>query len=317
MSVGSPIGKEPHAPRRKRFSRGTAPALRLTDDDAAIVSHVAKHRFLHSRHIVGLMPHRSPKKLIERLGILYHNSFLDRPRAQLTYYAAAGSAPMVYALGNRGAHVLAERTGFKAPRVDWTWKKRSAGRLFIEHTLMTADLMVGLACHVRQRPGIALIEPQQIAATALDRRRTPFSFTAQPQGISIDLTVVPDCVFGLDVDGQRSAKYFFLEADRATMPVVRSNLNQTSMMRKFLAYIAGGGSQNAFGKQLGITNFRVLVVTTSAQRMMTMIEALKSATRGAGSRQFLFADLEAVRRAENLLDLEWLTGKGERVRLVD
>ena len=317
MSVGSPIGNESNAPRRKRFSRGTAPALRLTGDDAAIILHVAKHRFLNSRHIIGLMPHRSAKKLIERLGVLYHNGFLDRPRAQLTYYAAAGSAPMVYALGNCGAHVLAERTEFKSPRVDWTWKNRSIGRLFLEHTLMTADVMVGLACHVRQRTGITLIEPQQIAATALNQKRTPFSFTARPQGFSMELTVVPDCVFGLDIDGQRSAKYFFLEADRATMPVVRSDLNQTSMMRKFLAYVAGGGSQNAFGKQLGINNFRVLVVTTSTQRMTTMIEALKMATGGVGSRQFLFADHEAVRRAENLLDLEWLTGKGEHVRLIN
>ena len=37
------------------------------------------------------MPHRSTKKLLERLGALYHNGYLDRPRAQLDYYATAGS----------------------------------------------------------------------------------------------------------------------------------------------------------------------------------------------------------------------------------
>ena len=61
---------------------------------------------------------RPPKKLIERLAALYHNQYLDRPRAQLDYYATAGSAPIVYALGNLGAHVLSEIDGTPAPKVD-------------------------------------------------------------------------------------------------------------------------------------------------------------------------------------------------------
>ncbi|NJO35184.1 MAG: hypothetical protein HC869_20820 [Rhodospirillales bacterium] len=61
--------------------------MRLTEDDLAIIRHIAKHRFLRSTHLIRLMPHRSYKKLVERLGALYHNGYLDRPRAQLDYYA--------------------------------------------------------------------------------------------------------------------------------------------------------------------------------------------------------------------------------------
>ena len=82
-----------------------------------------------------------------------------------------------------------------------------------------------------------------------------------------------------------------------------------------LAYVAGGGAANAFGKHLGIGNFRVLMVTTSPDRRDTMIAALRDATGGAGSRQFLFTDRDALRHCPHLLDLDWITGKGDTVRL--
>ena len=49
--------------------------------------------------------------------------------------------------------------------------------------------------------------------------------------------VIPDRVFGLEfADGSRA--WFWLEADRATMPVTRSNLDQSSFRRKLLTYEA-------------------------------------------------------------------------------
>src|SRR5882724_1410219 len=118
---------QPIATRRSKFKRAPAHPIRLTEDDLAIIRHIANHRFLRSTHLAQLMPHRSYKKLLERLGALYHNGFVDRPRAQLDYYATAGSAPIVYALGNRGALVLAERDGMDRAQVDWTWKNRNVG----------------------------------------------------------------------------------------------------------------------------------------------------------------------------------------------
>jgi hypothetical protein len=47
-----------------------------------------------------------------------------------------------------------------------------------------------------------------------------------------------------------------------------------------------------------------------------MLEALKLITDGRGSRIFLFTD-EAELAACNPLDVEWVSGKGEHVRLTD
>ena len=169
--------------RRTRFKRAAPEPLRLTDDDLAIIRHVAKHRFLRSTHLARLMPHRSYKKLIERLGALYHNGYLDRPRAQLDYYATAGSAPMVYALGNRGRSCWPSTTAWTAAEVDWTWKNRSVGRLFIDHTLLTADVMVAAECAARNRGNVQLMTAQQILPAAPETTRdadNPFKLKTAP-----------------------------------------------------------------------------------------------------------------------------------------
>jgi hypothetical protein len=313
---------QPVTARRSKFKRAAPAPMRLTDDDLMIIRHIAKHRFLRSSHLLRLLPGRSSKKLIERLGALYHNGYLDRPRAQLDYYATAGSSPIVHALGNRGALVLAERDGMNRAQVDWTWKNRSVGRLFIEHTLLTADVMVAAERATHALPDVRLMEAQQILAAAPETTRNAanplkLKTRAHHEGNVIDLAVVPDRVFGLDFTSERKRKYFFLEADRATMPIMRTGLDQTSYVRKLVAYLAGGGKANAFGAHFGIGNFRVLTVTTSRERTATMIDALEQLTRGTGSSQFLFVDRPTLLASTNLLSLEWTSGKGEMVTLSD
>jgi hypothetical protein len=311
---------QPVTARRSRFSRVASTPMRLTDDDLDIIRHIAKHRFLRSTHLAQLMPHRSYKKLLERLGALYHNAFVDRPRAQLDYYSTAGSAPIVYALGNRGALVLAERDGMDRAQVDWTWKNRAVGRPFIEHALLTSDVMVAAERAIQLHSDIKLLEVKHILAVAPASTRNapnPLKLNTRTtyDGKVLDLSVIPDAVFGLDFTAERKRKYFFLEADRATMPIMRAGLNQTSFRRKLLAYLAGGGKANTFGAHFGMGNFRVLTVTTSRERTATMIEALKELTHGTGSSQFLFVDRATFSASADLMSLVWTSGKGEIVTL--
>lgn len=311
----------PVAIRRARFRRDAPQHMRLTADDFDIIRHVNRHRFLRSTHLLGLLDKRSGKKLLERLGALYHNGYLDRPRAQLDYYATAGSAPMVYGIGNRGAGLLAEFDGVSRAKVDWTDKNRTVGRLFIEHTLLTADLTVAFEIACRGKGDVELIAPENILAGAPEATRKALNPWALPakivhDGTSHSVRVIPDKVIGIDFTQARKRSYFFVEADRATMPVMRSHPRQTSFHQKILAYLAGAGSGNAHGQRLGIGNFRVLTVTTSRERMQTMIDAVKLATRGHGSNQFLFTDRSSLSKCPDILKLEWISGKGERVRLV-
>ena len=59
-----------------------------------------------------------------------------------------------------------------------------------------------------------------------------------------------------------------------------------------------------------------MTVTPSGKRFETMVEATHDLTNGKGSELFLFVDRETL-GASNSLDVEWVSGKGERVRLMN
>src|SRR3954469_15524720 len=119
--------------RRPRFRRAAAPPpFRLTEDNVEIVRVVARHRLIRLTHIAALVG-RSLDRTNDRLSRLFHTGYIDRPRAQLDYYPGMGSAPMVYALADRGARLLIERDGVDFANVEWSRKNREAGRPFIEH----------------------------------------------------------------------------------------------------------------------------------------------------------------------------------------
>jgi hypothetical protein len=60
----------------------------------------------------------------------------------------------------------------------------------------------------------------------------------------------------------------------------------------------------------------MVTVTTTPQRIEQMIEAQLEITNGRGSNLFLFAD-EMSLAESNPLDAVWITGKRERIRLID
>ena len=75
--------------RRPRFRRTVTPSIHLTDRDLAIVAHVARHRFLRSRHLAELVD-GSAQQILRRLRLLYDNHFLDRPRIQIDRFHLGG-----------------------------------------------------------------------------------------------------------------------------------------------------------------------------------------------------------------------------------
>jgi hypothetical protein len=127
--------------------------------------------------------------------------------------------------------------------------------------------------------------------------------------------VEPDRVFGLefnDAPENRRRAYFFLEADRGTMPVARKNLAQTSFLRKLLAYTETW-RKGLHRAHFGIPSFRVLTVTASMERVAHLVEACR-ALPGGGARLFLFTTREALAAGE-ILAREWVNGRGELVRI--
>lgn len=273
--------------------------MRLTPRDREILRHVHHHRFLRSSHIVSLVG-GSRQRTLRRLQSLYHHGFLERPRCQIDYYHRSGSRPMVYGLGNRGAWLLKRELALPFHRVDWPRKNR-VERFFLEHVLMVSDFIVALEIACRSRSDLRLLTEAdlQLREGAV-ARRNPFRWRVNIPGAA-KCGVIPDRVFGLEsADGKRS--WFLLEADRATMPVTRRNLAQSSFRRKALAYQATW-AQSLHRSQFGWERFRVLTITTDATRLATMQEVCRKLKRGQGL--FLFADMQEFKTTDEIFTLLW------------
>jgi DNA-binding Lrp family transcriptional regulator len=298
--------------RLPRFTRvkQIAPP-QLTARDREIIRFVFAHRFLRSTHIHALIG-GSRQQLLRRLQRLYHHGYLERPRAQIDYYHQGGSQSMVYGLGHTGAAFLKRELNLPFHRLDWSAKNQEVKRLFLEHALMTADVMVAFELACRRHGDVRLISADELSLPVETRqKREPFRWqvTIRQQ---INLGAQPDRVFALEFS-DRTRAYFFLEADRATMPVMRPNFEQSSFYRKLIAYEATW-TQNIHRSRFGFNRFRVLTVTTSAERVKHLIEASRQLQRGQGL--FLFTDSASLAAHDDILTLPWQTcqpGKTEKL----
>ena len=281
--------------------------MQLTERDRTIIRLVHRHRFLSSRQIIALVGD-SQLQVLRRLKLLYHHGFLERPRAQLQYYNTPGTRPIVYGLSAKGGMLLKQELG---DSLLWSEKNRAIGQIFLEHALLVSDVMVSLELACRNR-GIRLLYEDELD---LPVDKQPFQWRVKIPG-GMNLGVIPDRVFALeyqDQTGQVQRAYFFLEADRGTMPVVRKHLAQTSFRRKLLAYEATW-TNKVHQRHLGIPRFRVLTVTTIAARVKSLLEACSQLKRGHGL--YLFADQSVLKK--DLFSPVWHNGKtGELSSLLD
>jgi DNA-binding Lrp family transcriptional regulator len=313
LTVSTPV-------RRPRFRRASEPpAFRLTDDDIVIVRQLARYRFLRSTHIAALIG-RSLDRTNDRLSRLFHAGYLDRPRAQLDYYPTAGSAPIAYALADRGARLLTERYGVDFANVEWSRKNREAGRPFIEHQLEAIDFYVSLQSAVAAHGDAQLIHHDEIIAAFPEKQRNarnPLALRVRlaRDGVMHDVGVVPDLVFGLRFpDGSR--RCFMVEIDRGTMPISRADISQTSFERKMRAYLTAHAAKQ-HERQFGWKTFRVLTVTSDHNRMRSMMDALRQmrVAHSPGASLFFFATRGELSEGNPLAHL-WRDGTGRETRLV-
>lgn len=305
------------SPRLPRFRRIPPVAdIELTERDREIIRLVYRHRFIRSPQIVALVG-GSPQQVLRRLQSLYHHGYLERPRAQIDYYHRGGSRHIAYGLGDKGGALLEQELGISLKEIAWAEKNRGVGRVYLEHTLLISDIMatIEIAC---RKTNIRLLTEREIALPGeISEKHQPFNWKVKLQS-GKRLGVIPDRVFALEFvkpDGTTDRAYFFLEADRGTMPVKRRNLSQTSFHRKLLAYEATW-SQSIHESRFGFHRFRVLTITTSPKRVQSLVDACSELERGHGL--FLFADRTILDKPDEILSAPFYTGRpGEVGHLSD
>ena len=100
------------------------------------------------------------------------------------------------------------------------------------------------------------------------------------------------------------------------MPVVRSKPNQTSYIRKLLAY-SYTHAQDLLYKHYGIERFQVLTLTTSQERIRTMIAAYREHIPRQLRRPnlSLFAESSAIELDTNVFGIDWRNAAVKPARL--
>lgn len=210
-------------PRFVRAKQSHRPPLALQERDLDLIRITHSYRLITTPQYLLLFSDESRDGIYRRLQKLFHHGYLDR-------IGNNPNAPLVYALGRKGAEVL------DAP------VRREVGERYVAHQLMIGDFRVALTRASRER-GISL------------------SWRDIGEGSPIK----PDGFFGLrfpDLPEGRNRTFFMLEADRSTMTRER-------FIQKLAAYQAWH-AQGGHTKALGIRSFRILTVTKSEERLASL-----------------------------------------------
>jgi Replication-relaxation len=315
---------EPQIRRRSRMHRAsTGKRIELQPRDLEIFRLLGRYRYLRSTYIHAFVG-GDKTKLIERLGRLYHEGgFLNRPAEQWQSINAR-CQPAVYentAKAEEAAHGLnvGERSvGLARGRME-------PNRQFA-HSLMICDILASIELGTRQDPGLRFVSWREILAKAQAAVRdaeNPFQFPVRitrpfpdkKRHDPVDFRLTPDGLFGLEYDanGTKTYRFFALEADRNTMPTSRRDLQQSSYLKKLLAY-REVVARELYKARLGLPNLMVLTVTVNDTHMRNIMELVESLTTGNGSKLFLFKTLTAFNAPgqASTPTLELLTADWER-----
>lgn len=287
----------------RRISLGKR--IELSDRDIELFKLLNRYTFLRSNFLYAFVGGNSETWFKGRLGDLYHDGrYINRPEQQWQF-ANSRYMPVIYELDTKGEQALREH-GLSLNDSPLIKNGRMGAYRQFAHQLMICDCMASIEIGVREDPNLRFISWREIMAKAPETTReadNPFeipitithTFPGTGQTRSTDIRIVPDGLFGLEyVHGElKTYRFFALEADRGTMPIMRSNLHQTSYLKKLLAY-RQITSDNLQRTVLGLPNLFVLNVTTNDQRVENMMSLLNGLTAGHGSKLFLFKSFSTL-----------------------
>jgi len=273
---------------RHRFRK---PTFVLQERDREVVRIVSQHRVISSDDLLRLID-GSNQTALRRLQKLFHNGYLDRPRSQRQF----GNVPMIYAVGQHGAELLAQEAG-EQTKTDWSEKNRRIGAAYLEHALMVSRFQAALRFALRIHGG-AILERWISDGGVRD------SVEVQHDTGRERIPIAPDAFFTLRLLNEpegRNRVHVFLEADRGTMTT-----------KRFVANMLGYWWYWRSGKQeerCGIKNALVLTITKTPERAVNLCAATRvlDAPKHRGLRVFLFGSENSYSEPKQILASIWAT----------
>ena len=290
-------------------------SLQIQPRDTEIIRYVRRYRLLRSRsHILPLFG--GSQYLLRRLKQLYDHKFL-------------------YRLPDRRPHEESQIVGGAGrPSVDYTQQNQGLGARFIEHTLLVADIMVAIERACRGRDDVRFISQQQFLKERAPKTTREKFWTVgdhplrwrvsfEYEGNRYRKSIEPDQMFGIRPEDREEPNWFFLEADRQTMPVKSRNMNRSSIFKKHLQYFASWNENsglNRLEEQFGIESARTLFVLDTGyegeKRLQRCLEVNKHFYDGDGTGLFLFVNAGTLSECEDVLTAPLVSGRGAQKTLL-
>jgi hypothetical protein len=298
----------PSALMRKRYVRYEPKSeLVLTNRDLAILCDLHDRRFMNTRQFQKLYG----ANVDDRLKRLFLHGYIDRPKAQRVHRLreGGGSHPLIYALTNRGARAITIKLlRLDAAKRNWDELNRELSELSsrIPHELGIADAYVAFRLGCIDR-AFDLVQG--------------FELAPGKQGRALEVPgeeklLYPDLIF--DVVPQAAPdkeSLFFLEWHTGSEPNTRYRSPElehlTGKYEGYLAYARAKKSR----EQFGVSNFRVLTVTSGGEaKMQHIAKAAHEVCGGVGVGRFLVTNVAAFEAADPF-DAAWLDASSKEVRL--
>ena len=281
----------PPGTRTPRFRRVAPPPHELTERDLAIVAAVVRHGVLSSTHDRPSVPRGQPAAASSA--------------AQAPLQPRRPRAPALPARGSQHGRALRYTPGPRVGRfVPGARPKEYDGNLpNLLHALAVSDFLVSaeVACRELAEDGLTYLPFERILRDAplkTQGERMPGVWPVDLRygGARKTSYVQPDGIFGFQL---LNAKFYMLEVDNGTMPVVRRTPQQTSLLRKLLAY-AETYRADIHKSRFGMGNMRVLFVVPSAERRETLRRAFRERVPGISPQIFLAIDQAGLAEANGL-----------------
>nr|WP_295463821.1 replication-relaxation family protein [Mesorhizobium sp.] len=249
--------------RRSRFRRTpTGKRLFLTERDTEILRLLFRYRYLRVTQLVAFLRPQSEKRLIERLGDLYHEAgFIDRPSAQWRRFDAR-YAPLIYELSPKGLRYLETCGPLPDRAVTFARKDRKGVTPQFDHAMMIVDALAATELVTLGQPGQRFVPVDEILARAPEPTRRAKQPLAIPVTIhpnkhlpglksAVSTHVVPDGLYGIEhlIDGEKRYRFFALECENRS-PKWRSTTKSSSLALKRAGYeavIQSRGYRDVYG----------------------------------------------------------------------
>lgn len=267
--------------RRLRYTRAYKKPknIEIGERDIAILSLLARYRYLRKDFMLKLLGKVSEQKVTRRLRDLYDLGYINRPEEQWRAMNARYSAA-VYELDTKGEQLLRDNELYPLELSSLTRKSRNGAIRQYPHSMMICDTLASIEIGLMGTNHELVTWEQILTKHGTLDAENPFkmpctiSYTyPKTQKTHYAKTfIIPDGIFGIKRPDD-TFSFFALEAERGN-GIWRNNLEQPSFLKKILAY-QDIISRKTYKEVLGIPNMRVLVVSPLEKRAEHMRELVQ------------------------------------------